>query len=105
MMADRLTAERLAEIRETARWDLGPTDRRVLLTEVDRLTAERKRLAHLLGYLLRQYERVVDVHALVRMDTEEDRALHDRAVREFRQGAEPIRETLRLAATAEASHG
>jgi hypothetical protein len=89
-------ADRLAETRDRVEQDIvvGAQRVREVFAEIDRLTAERKRLAHLLGYLLRQYERVVEVHALVRMDTEEDRTLHDRAVREFRQAAEPVRAAL-----------
>lgn len=45
----------------------------------------------LLVYLLRQYDAVVEVHAHVEMDTDEDRALHARAVETFREAAAPVR--------------
>lgn len=47
-----------------------------------------------LRYLLAQYDRVVEVHEHVVMDTHEDRELHDRAVATFREAAEPIRSAL-----------
>jgi hypothetical protein len=47
-----------------------------------------------LRYLLAQYDRVVEVHEHVVMDTPEDRELHDRAIATFREAAEPIRSAL-----------
>lgn len=47
-----------------------------------------------LSYLLSQYDRLVEMHALVQMDTDKDRDLHRRAVDMFRSAAEPIREHL-----------
>jgi hypothetical protein len=47
-----------------------------------------------LRYLLAQYDRVVEVHDHVVMDTPEDRELHDRAIATFREAVEPIRKAM-----------
>jgi hypothetical protein len=52
-----------------------------------------------LVYLLGQYNRVVQVHRKVVMDTPEDRDLHDRAVAAMEEAAAPIRRHLRDALT------
>lgn len=44
----------------------------------------------LLAYLLTQYERTVNIHAQVRMDTDEDRRLHTEAVTAMRDAAAPV---------------
>ena len=53
-----------------------------------------ERLREQLGYLLGQYDRAVDVHEGVVMDTPEQRALHDKAIAAMRQAAEPVRAAL-----------
>lgn len=57
------------------------------------MTADADLLRHL-AYLLAQYDRLVRAHALVVMDTPEDRELHDRVVVEFRNAADPVRRLL-----------
>jgi hypothetical protein len=57
------------------------------------VTADADLLRHL-TYLLAQYDRLVRAHALVVMDTPEDRELHDRVVVEFRNAADPVRRLL-----------
>lgn len=67
--------------------------------EVERLDAEADECravltetAKLLGYLLRQYEHVVGIHAQIVMDTEEDRETHRRSIEAMELGAKPVRE-------------
>jgi len=62
--------------------------------ETREVRAVRKDPVKALAYLLAQYDRVVEVHEHVVMDTPEDRELHDRAVATFREAAEPIRTAL-----------
>jgi hypothetical protein len=47
-----------------------------------------------LDYLLKQYDRLVQAHTLVVMDTPEDRELHGRLVAEFRKAAGPVRKLI-----------
>lgn len=61
-------------------------------TRVERAIREDPMKA--LRYLLAQYDRVVEVHEHVVMDTPEDRELHDRAIATFKEAAEPIRKML-----------
>jgi hypothetical protein len=63
-----------------------------------RLAQSGASLARLLGYLLAQYERAVDIHAQVRMDTDEDRDLHAHAVEQLRRAAALVRAALVRAA-------
>jgi hypothetical protein len=52
------------------------------------------RLHECLAYLLSQYDKVVAAVEHIRMDTEEDRDLHDRAIAAFKVAAEPVRKLL-----------
>lgn len=48
-----------------------------------------------LVYLLDQYDRLLECHRHVSMDTTDDRKLHSRVIAQFERAAEPVRETLK----------
>jgi hypothetical protein len=68
------------------------------------LTRALNEVSELLGYLLRQYDRVVGMHEQIVMDTEKDQDLHARSVEAFRLGARPVREFIAKLSAVSGSH-
>lgn len=86
-------AQQQGEVWETGKPMFGYSDWNKLSDaskEIDRAMVGAVLGAHpaheLLRYLATQYSLLLDAHARVRMDTDEDRELHDRVVAAFRQG-------------------
>lgn len=55
-----------------------------------KITSDRDALVYLLG----QYDRLLQIHRLIAMDTPEDRKLHDQVVAAAHDAAGPIRDLL-----------
>ena len=66
----------------------------LLYRERDQAAEAAKAMAGNLGYLLAQYERVVNALGRIEMDTPEDQEVHGRAVTTFDAAAEPSRALL-----------
>ena len=76
-----------------------------LLDALDAAEAEAGRLRDLTGGVLDQYDRLVEVHSHVVMDTPEDRELHDRTVATFGRYSTAARNRLAALAVDGAGHG